>query len=177
MTAILLGTVFVAADSMDNFSAAISIIQQKTPCSQLSQAQLIEVGDYYMQLQLGASHDEVDAMMGGDNATMDEQMHIALAERYYCNGIYPNQLNSSIYGGGMMGYGGDSGSYYGGMMGSYPGGYAHGAYGPGMMYAYGYRTPLMYYLPWILLVLVAGAGIAVTIVLVNKKKRGRSRRR
>ncbi len=171
----MIGTVFVAADSSMDFSSAINIIQQKTPCSQLSQTQLIEVGDYYMQLALGSAHDQIDAMMGGDNASMDQQMHLALAEKYYCNGIYPDQINSSEgYGYGMMSAyanGGSSGSYYGGMMGT---GYSN--YDPGMMYGYGnYQTPFTYYLPWILLALVVGAGIAVAIVFANK--RGKSRRR
>ncbi len=175
LAAFLIGTFFVAADSDMDFSAAMSIIQQKIPCSQLSQSQLIEVGDYYMQLALGTAHDQMDAMMGGDNATMDQQMHLALAERYYCNGIYPDQINSSSgWGYGMMSAyanGGSSGNYYESMMGNY-----YSDYGSNMMYYCNYQRPFSYYLPWILLALVVGAGVAIAAVLINKRSFVRRRR-
>lgn len=157
----LAGTFFVSAHSDEEFAAAQQLIASRISCSQLSQSQLIEVGDYYMQLILGSAHEQMDAMMGGDNATMDEQMHIAIAERYYCNGVYLESLNGSINSDGTYGM-----MSSGGMMGSY--GTAAG-YNPGMMYGYSYQSPLGYYLPWILLALVVGAGTAVAIVLLTRK--------
>lgn len=153
----------VSAHSSSDFATAENIIQQKIPCSQLNKTQLIEIGDYYMQQMTGSSHESIDAMMGGDNSYADQQMHIAIAENYYCNG--DGTINGSY--GGMMG-----GGY--GMMGGYPENYAGVYSNQGMMYGYGYGT-FTYYLPWILLVLVIISATIIVLIVMSKKNKKRRR--
>ncbi len=164
-------TLFVAADDT---AYAQSLIQQKIPCSQLNQTQLISIGDYYMsQVFSPQQHEYMDNMMGGDSSPMAEQMHIAFAYRYYCNSSgYPvsnDSDNYPSYGYGMMG-----GEGYGyGMMGGYG-------------YALGYNGQRAYqaYSPWydniwivlglaVLLALLAGVVAFLALRFSGKRKKRR----
>ena len=138
---LVIGFGLVAAQSTDpSVLAGQAIVNSGVPCSQLNQTQLLLVGEYYMELiHPGAAHEYMDQMMGGDSSPMDQQMHLSLAEAYYCgNATGANAslayLNTAYpaYGGmmgrpgyGMMGYGAYNPSVYsqavpaagGGMMG------------------------------------------------------------
>ena len=159
----LAGAVFVSAHSADELAAAQQLIASGVSCDQLNNTQLEMIGDYYMeQIHPGEAHEYMDAMMGGEGSQSLEQMHIAMAQAYYCNA---GSYNGS-YGYGMM-----SGGYgMGSMMNPSVN------YGPSMMYNYAgsYRS-FMYYLPWVLLALVVGAGIALAIVFASKNRTERKR--
>ncbi len=121
---IILLSVFViviaSSYGAEDFSKAKQIIDAKTPCSQLAEAQLEEIGDYYMeQMHPGEAHEVMDNMMGGEGSESLRQMHIAIAKRLYCNDI------SGMANYGMMGM----------MMG---GGMMNMAIGTGMMGNFGY---------------------------------------
>ena len=112
------------ADSNESFAAAQALIAQQVPCDNLSQEQLEGIGDYYMeQMHPGVAHEAMDAMMGGEGSESLKQMHIAMAERFYC-GDYgsANARGYGMMGGGMMdgdgAYG--CGMMGGGMMSGYP---------------------------------------------------------
>lgn len=86
----------VLAESDHDFSEAMNIIEQKVPCSDLSDEQLEMIGDYFMELQHpGDQHEAMDEMMGGEGSENLRSMHIAMAKSAYCGESY-----------GMMGYGG-----------------------------------------------------------------------
>ncbi len=104
----------------DEITEGKSIVEQGIACSQLNDEQLEAVGEYFMeQMHPGAAHEMMDNMMGGEGSESLRRVHIAMAQRLYCN--------ESVYvgygmGPGMMGYGG------GWMMGGYPLGYNYGNY-------------------------------------------------
>ncbi len=158
LIAFIAASAFASAD-MSDFSSAINIVQQNTPCSDLNQSQLIDVGDYYMQLMLGSAHDRMDAMMGGDDAPMDQQMHISIAERYYCNGITPSELNST-----NANYG------YGMMYSGYNSNYGNQGYTPRMMYGY-YNSPFEYYMPLIFAIILVSFGAIIAVILTKKARK------
>ena len=122
----LLAMPLAFADSSQDFSGAQAIIAQETPCESLSQEQLEQLGDYYMeQIHPGEQHEAMDAMMGGEGSESLRQMHIAMGYRFYCSGL-SNEANQYF---GMMGSGYNYGMMGGGMMGGMMG----SGYGQGMM--------------------------------------------
>ena len=130
----VLGSWLALADA-EEFAEAKKLIDTKTPCSSLSENQLEILGDYLMeQMHPGEAHEIMDEMMGGEGSESMRLMHIAIANRVYCNDI-----NSAIdYGfGSMMGVGKTN---YGGMrsMMGYNLGYGMMGSGYGMMGNYGY---------------------------------------
>ena len=111
------------ADSNETFDAAKALIAQEVPCSDLTQDQLEQLGDYYMeQMHPGAAHERMDAMMGGEGSESLRQMHINMAKRFYCGDTTVS--GCPMMGGGMMGGYGDGmmGGYGNGMMGNYQSG-------------------------------------------------------
>ena len=110
---ILLGVSFAFADS--NFEEAISIIESKTPCRELSEDQLELIGDYYMeQMHPGEAHERMDQMMGGEGSESLRNVHINIARSFYCgerNAMPMNMMNTLMGRGGnnmpynMMNYG------------------------------------------------------------------------
>ena len=110
--ALLFLFLFLAAFAHGNetFEVAESIINAELPCSQLTDSQLEDLGDYYMeQMHPGESHELMDEMMGGEGSESLKDMHISMAKRLYCG-------ETSTMGSGMMGYGMMGGSS---MMGGY----------------------------------------------------------
>jgi len=109
---ILLLTMGLAkAVSQEELNEAKIWIDSKIACDKLTDEQLEEIGEYYMeQMMPGEAHKRAHEMMGlteGSNA--EEQFHIDLARRSYCG--------ETAAGFGMMGRG---------MMGNYPQYYNYG---------------------------------------------------
>src|SRR3989344_4244389 len=112
---------------MDDFEKAKKIIDAKTPCSQLTEAQLESIGDYLMeQMHPGEAHEQMDKMMGGEGSESLRLMHIAMAKRIYCND-YSGMADYGFM--GMMG----NGMMSGGMMNMMMGGNMMGSGGMNMM--------------------------------------------
>ena len=81
---LLLAAIF-AHGEMGSGVDALDIIQNSTPCSQLSDEQLEAIGEYYMeQMHPGQQHVMMDNMMGGEGSTSLKEAHIAMAQRIYC---------------------------------------------------------------------------------------------
>ena len=104
---ILLNINFVIADS-EEFEKAESIVKQKIPCNQLSESDLEIIGDYYMeQMHPGELHEIMDERMGGEGSESLRQVHISIAQSFYCgnSGMMSNgMMNTMMNRGGMMGY-------------------------------------------------------------------------
>ncbi|PJC45338.1 hypothetical protein CO037_01965 [Candidatus Pacearchaeota archaeon CG_4_9_14_0_2_um_filter_30_8] len=150
---------FVSAHSAEELAQAKSIIDVGTVCSQLNSTQLAMIGEYYMeQIHPGEAHEQMDAMMGGEGSQTLEQMHIAMAYRFYCDSSNPTGSDYSSY--GMMGGQG--------MMGNSVDGY-------GMMNSY-YNS----WYNWILVaffILIIGLIIAVTVLALKLKDKGKGKRK
>ena len=111
MVVLLLTLGLVSAVSQEELNEAKALIDSKIACDKLTNEQLEEIGEYYMeQMMPGEAHKRAHEMMGlteGSNA--EEQFHIDLARRSYCG--------DTSAGFGMMGRG---------MMGNYRPNYNHG---------------------------------------------------
>src|SRR3989338_2146976 len=108
----------VLAQEEHDFTEAKQIVDSGVSCSKLTNEQLEEIGNYYMeQMHPGEAHEMMDNMMGGEGSESLKQVHINMAKRLYCN--------ENVYiGYGMMGSGGMMN-----MMGSYPASYDYSNYG------------------------------------------------
>ena len=91
----------------DELADAKQIIENKVPCSELTEDQLEHMGDYYMeQMHSGEAHELMDKMMGGEGSESLRQMHIAMAKRIYCDdtsGMANYGMMGMMMGGNMMG--------------------------------------------------------------------------
>ena len=118
---ILLGAGLVIADK--SIDAGRSLVQSKVGCDKLTDVQLEDIGDYYMeQMHPGQAHKTMDEMMGGDGSQSPKLMHIAMAKRLYCNdssGAANYGMMSMMNGGMKMTAGGmiEKNMMDGGMMG------------------------------------------------------------
>ena len=84
MAILILGSI-LAHGNMDSGIDALDIIQNKTPCSQLSDDELEAIGEYYMeQMHPGQQHVMMDNMMGGEGSASLKQAHINMARNLYC---------------------------------------------------------------------------------------------
>ena len=107
-----------------DFTQTKKLIDSGISCNKLTNEQLEEIGDYYMeQMHPGESHELMDNMMGGEGSESLKQVHINMAKRLYCN--------ENVYiGYGMMGSGGMMNMMGRGMMGNYyPASYNYSNYG------------------------------------------------
>lgn len=145
----------VSAEEMHDFSAAKNIIDNKVPCSELSQGDLEELGDYYMeQMHPGDAHEVMDQMMGGEGSESLQRMHINMGLRFYCGD--ESATGNSMMGSGMMMGGGN------GMMGG--GNY----YQPSS--SMWNTSPLgSLFNGWLVWLLLIGLIIFLVVSLVNKK--------
>lgn len=102
---LLLAVLVVAAPATahsddHNFTGAKEIIAQETACSELTEDQLAEVGDYYMeQLHPGEMHDVMDEHMGGEGSESLRRAHLQIADEYYCSQFASSQVDQE---GGRM---------------------------------------------------------------------------
>ena len=125
----LLSVGIVFSHGEDELADAKQIIENKVPCSELTEDQLEHMGDYYMeQMHSGEAHELMDKMMGGEGSESLRQMHIAMAKRIYCDDTsgMANYGMMGMMGGGMMNMmmGGGNMIGLGGMMGNW--GYGFG---------------------------------------------------
>src|SRR3989344_4112220 len=96
---VILFSFLVVAQEEHDFTEAKQLIDSGVGCNQLTNEQLEEIGDYYMeQMHPGEAHEYMDRMMGGEGSESLKQVHINIARRIYCN----ENLGGMI-GGGMMG--------------------------------------------------------------------------
>ncbi len=87
--------------SHGNFNETKELIESGISCNKLSEEQLDEIGDYYMeQMHPGKQHEMMHQMMGGEDSETTRLMHINMAKSIYC------KENT-----GMMGMMGNYGSY------------------------------------------------------------------
>ncbi len=113
VTVILLFGLTVVFAENEDFSEAKKLVDANASCNSLSDGQLEQIGDYYMeQMHPGEAHELMDKIHGGEGSTQLKQMHIFMAKRLYCG-------ESSGGYGGMMGSGwrGTGNNSYNGMMG------------------------------------------------------------
>ena len=148
----------------DELADAKQIIENKVPCSELTEDQLEHMGDYYMeQMHSGEAHELMDKMMGGEGSETLKQVHIQMAKRIYCDDTsgmanYGMMGMMSMMGGGMMNMAG------GNMMGY------------GMMGNLGYGVGYWNFVNVLYLILLIGLIILVYFWIINlfrdsKKKR------
>ena len=105
-TFILLIILSTAVLAQEDFSRAEELIQAKTPCDQLSDADLALIGDYYMeQMHPGDAHEQMDQMMGGEGSESLELMHINMAKSMYCGENDNGMMGYGMMRGGNMAYG------------------------------------------------------------------------
>jgi len=111
MVALLLTLALVNAVSQEELNDAKALIDLKITCDKLTNEQLEEIGEYYMeQMMPGEAHKRAHEMMGlTEGSDAEEQFHIDLARRSYCG--------ETAAGFGMMGRG---------MMGNYQPNYNYG---------------------------------------------------
>ncbi len=131
----ILSLTFVSASpTQQELSEAKTLIDSRLSCNNLNSSQLELIGEYIMEQQHpGEAHDQVDRMMGlVDGSVQDQQFHINLAERMYCNSGYNGGGMMGNYNGNSMMSGvytnsGNNVNYYGhDMMGAYYGDYGYG---------------------------------------------------
>ncbi len=87
---------FVLANGEHDFSETRRIINSRISCSSLTEDQLEEIGDFYMeQMHPGEMHEVMDRMMGGEGSESLRQMHINMARMMYCgeSGRYGNMMS------------------------------------------------------------------------------------
>ena len=86
-----------------DFNEAKQLVDSGISCDKLTDEQLEEIGEYYMeQMHPGESHEIMDKMMGGEGSESLRELHITMAKRLYCN-ENSNGMMGMMMGGGMMG--------------------------------------------------------------------------
>lgn len=81
---LLIGIVF--AHGEENFSEIKNLVNNKISCDKLSDKELEEIGEYYMEkMHPGEAHEMMDEMMGGKGSESLRLMHINMARMMYCN--------------------------------------------------------------------------------------------
>ena len=150
-TLIILFSFLVAAQEEHDFSEAEQLIDSGISCSNLSDAQLESIGDYYMeQMHPGEAHEYMDKMMGGEGSESLKQVHINIARR-----VYGNENVGGMMGGGMM--------FGRGMMGDYYQNPQYNNYYQNNFF--GFQT--FFYIILILVIIIL---ILLIILLINKSK-------
>ena len=77
--------VFAHGDGEDDLAMAKQLIDSKVSCSELNDAQLELMGDYYMeQMHPGEAHEELEDTLGGEGSENLKQTHIMMAKQMYC---------------------------------------------------------------------------------------------
>ena len=130
---------------MDSEEAAGQALAQKlqaktVDCSSLTQSDYQSLGEYYMSLMMGSGHDAMDNyIVSRYGQNYDDQMHIAMGERFSgCNVNVSFPVGMMGFGPMMGGYGWNGNGYQGGQNGNWSG-YGMMGWGfPGMMGSYGF---------------------------------------
>ncbi len=151
----LFAAAFVLAN--ENFTETKLLIDSNISCSELSNQQLEEMGDYYMeQIHPGEAHEIMHSMMGGEDSETVKAMHIAMAESAYCG-----KTNSGMM--SMMNMMSGRQSVYG------SGGMMSMTYGNGMM-GYGTGTAILGWVVYLLVIALIIAAIYWLIKTANRKR-------
>src|SRR3989338_1785220 len=141
MLAIMLAAALVNAHEED-LEAAKQIIGNKAACADLSDDQMESLGEYYMeQMHPGEAHELMHQMMGlEDDTEEEEQFHINMAKRLYCNEDVEGfgMMGNGMMNCGMMGEKEGMMNRKGGMMNMMGGTFGYGMMGSGMTGSYGY---------------------------------------
>ncbi len=138
----LLSVGIVFSHGEEDFADAKQIVENKVPCSELTEEQLDHIGNYYMeQMHPGEAHELMDKMMGGEGSESLKQMHIQMAKRLYCNE--------------------DVGGMTSGIMGMMGGGMMNMAMGTGMMGNFGYGSGYLTFVNLLYVILLIGLIILV----------------
>src|SRR3989339_2259188 len=101
----------VLAQEEHDFTETKRLIDSGISCNNLTNEQLEEMGDYYMeQMHPGEAHEIMDKMMGGEGSESLKQTHIQMAKGIYCNedinGMMSGGMMNMMMGNNMMGSGG-----------------------------------------------------------------------
>ncbi|MDE2037788.1 MAG: hypothetical protein KGI69_01020 [Patescibacteria group bacterium] len=131
--------------AMDSEEAAGQALAQKlqaktVDCSNLTQNDYQSLGEYYMSLMMGSGHDAMDNyIVSRYGQSYDDQMHIAMGERFSgCNVNVSFPAGMMGFGPMMGGYGWSGNGYQSGQNGNWSG-YGMMGWGfPGMMSGYGF---------------------------------------
>jgi len=143
---ILFGFLVVAQEEHD-FSKTKQLIDSGISCSELTNEQLEDIGDYYMeQMHPGEAHEYMDEMMGGEGSESLKQIHINIAKKIYCN----ENVNGMMRGYGMMG------NYY---------------YPTQQNNSFGFQW--FFYISSILIIVIL---VLIIILLINKLKKQKRRK-
>ena len=106
---IILFSFLVVAQEEHDFTKTKQLVDSGVSCNQLTNEQLEEIGDYYMeQMHPGEAHEYMDRMMGGEGSESLKQAHINIARRIYCN----ENVGIGMMGGNMMAGRGITGNSY-----------------------------------------------------------------
>ena len=91
----------VYAVTQDELNQAKTLIDSNISCNNLTNDQLEIIGEYNMeQMMPGEAHERAHQMMGlTEGSEAEEQFHINMAKRIYCN----ENVGGGMMGGGMMG--------------------------------------------------------------------------
>ena len=143
----------VAAVSQKELDGAKKIIDSNATCDKLSNENLELIGEYYMeQMMPGEAHKRAHEMMGlEEGSDAEEQFHISMAKRMYCNesaGI------AGMMGGRMMG---------GNMMNNMMGGGMMNMMGNNMMNFGKYPYNYTYSNSWDILWIIIWAAIIISV--------------
>ena len=148
----------------EDFNETKKLIDSNISCDKLTDGQLEEMGDYYMeQMHPGEAHELMHKMMGGEDSSIVKQMHTNMAETIYCkkeNTQMKNMMSMmmgnnengmmSMMGGNRINSKSGAGNYGSQMMGNF-GGMMSGSYGSGIMW-YGWLNGLLVTIILILMV-------------------------
>ena len=144
-----------------NFNETKKLIDSEISCNELSDEQLEEIGDYYMeQMHPGESHELMHQMMGGEDSDTTRQMHTQMAKSIYCG-----ETSSGMM--GMMG---------GGMMNMMGGNMMNNA-GYGMIGNYGYGLGYWSFINILYIILLIGLIILVYLWIVKLLKNTKNKKR
>lgn len=113
------------ASETEDIKAGEMLVKNRVSCSSLSNEQLENIGEYYMELMHPRElHETMDARMGGEGSESLKQVHINIAKMMYCGetsampmSMMNIMMNRGGFGGMMNNW---FGSGYGMMGGSYP---------------------------------------------------------
>ena len=166
---ILFTVAFAGANGshVSNFEEGKMLTDSEIACDKLSDEQLEAIGEYYMELMHpGEAHELMDEMMGGEGSASLKQVHINMAQQFYCEKDINGMM--SVMKGGMMGSGGMMN-----MMNMMGGEMMAGMMGSGMM-GYGFGWGAWSFLYWLFAIgLVALVWVLVIKFLKDLMKKGK----
>ena len=175
-TKILIGILIVAVllievgivMAHENFNETKKLIDSNISCNKLSNEQLNEIGDYYMeQMHPGEAHELMHNMMGGENSETTKLMHINMAKSIYCG-----ETDQSMMGmvGGMMG----NNMMRSGMMNMMSGGMMGGSHV--MMGNWGYGFVYWNFLNILYVILIIGLIVLIYLAIIKQWKNTQNKR-